>query len=149
MAPRVDLTLLFDSFSSVVGITWTVMSRVPFCNTVQFGLRAYKQASSCDRWRRESHFIQWVLMQNVELRACLHNVSFPILAQQKQLAVVRPRGRGEASRAAGDAAAHFLALYLLLGKIQFLAGPRIVRGDEAAVRLECHAPWRLDVRFES
>src|SRR5215204_3962240 len=64
---------------------------------VQTALRPYQQAFTNQRRRRQSHLVQLVHVQELELLARLDHERLPLFAQAEQLAVVGP-GRGREGR---------------------------------------------------
>src|SRR5262245_13616446 len=69
-------------------------------NRIEFGLGSEQQPVAGDRWRGQRHFVLRIDMQRLERCAGFHDVRRAFFVQAKDLAVVRPRRRGECPAAA-------------------------------------------------
>ena len=69
-------------------------------NRIELGLGSEQQSIAGDRWRGQRHFVLRIDVQRLERCAGFHDVRRAFLVQAKDLAVVRPRRRGECPAAA-------------------------------------------------
>src|SRR5215813_9427633 len=69
-------------------------------NRIELGLGSEQQPVAGDRWCGQRHLVLRIDAQRLERRAGFHDVRRAFLVQAKDLAVIRPRRRGECPAAA-------------------------------------------------